>query len=72
MHRFRAPADGSLLDVLKDENIEDTDKEVAYTGSLAWEAEQSLSELKPKSSQILKMFFGIGLEHPDVAGANQR
>ena len=61
---FSSADDGSLLDVLKDENVEDTDKEVAYTGSLAWEAEQSLSELKPKSSQILKMFFGIGLDHP--------
>ena len=61
---FSSADDGSLLDVLKDENVEDTDKGVAYTGSLAWEAERSLSELKPKNSQILKMFFGIGMDHP--------
>ena len=61
---FSSADDGSLLDVLKDENVEETDKEVAYTGSLAWEAERSLSELKPKNSQILKMFFGIGMDHP--------
>ena len=61
---FSSADDGSLLDVLKDENSEETDKEVAYTGSLAWEAERSLSELKPKNSQILKMFFGIGMDHP--------
>jgi RNA polymerase primary sigma factor len=61
---FANGEDSSLLDVLKNDNIEETDKGVAYTGSLAYEAERSLSELKPKNSQILKMFFGIGMDSP--------
>jgi RNA polymerase primary sigma factor len=56
--------ESSLLDVLQDKNVEDTDKGVAYTSSLAYEAERSLAELKPKNSQILKMFFGIGMDSP--------
>ena len=61
---FANGEDSSLLDVLKDDNVEATDKDVAYTNSLSYEAERSLAELKPKNSQILKMFFGIGMESP--------
>lgn len=55
---------GSLLDVLEDESIDDTDKEVAYMDSLKYEANRSLGTLKPKNSNILKMYFGIGRDNP--------
>jgi RNA polymerase primary sigma factor len=57
---FSSADDGSLLDVLKDENAEETDRTVNYVDSLKYEAEQSLGTLKAKDSNILKMFFGIG------------
>ena len=60
---FSSAEDGSLLDVLKDENIEETDRAVDYMDSLAYEARRSLDTLKPKDRNILKMFFGIGREN---------
>jgi len=61
---FANEDDNSLLDVLSDETIDATDKEVAYTNSLTVEAERSLATLKPKDREILKMFFGIGRDNP--------
>jgi RNA polymerase primary sigma factor len=60
---FSSAEDGSLLDVLKDENLEDTDREVDYMDSLKYEAARSLGSLKHKDSNILKMFFGIDREN---------
>ena len=61
---FAAEDSGSLLDVLEDENIVETDRLVTYMDSLQYEANVSLNTLKPKSSNILRMFFGIGRENP--------
>jgi RNA polymerase primary sigma factor len=61
---FASTEDGTLLDVLKDENIEETDREVDYMDSLKYEAARSLDTLKHKDSNILKMFYGIGRENP--------
>ena len=61
---FAAEDSGSLLDVLEDENIVETDRVVTYMDSLQYEANVSLNTLKPKSSNILRMFFGIGRENP--------
>ena len=60
---FANEDDNSLLDVLMDKTTDATDKGVEYTGSLSVEAERSLSTLKPKDREILKMFFGIGREN---------
>ncbi len=60
---FSSTEDGTLLDVLKDDNLEETDHSVDYMDSLKYEATRSLSTLKPKDSNILKMFFGIGREN---------
>ena len=60
---FSTDGEGSLLDVLKDEGIEETDRAVNYMDSLQYEAQRTLSTLKPKDSSILKMFFGIGREN---------
>jgi RNA polymerase primary sigma factor len=60
---FSSAEDGSLLDVLKDNNVDDTDRAVDYMDSLAYEANRSLDTLKPKDSNILKMFFGIGCDN---------
>jgi RNA polymerase primary sigma factor len=60
---FASTEDGTLLDVLKDENLEETDRAVDYMDSLKYEASRSLGSLKQKDSNILKMFFGIGREN---------
>jgi RNA polymerase primary sigma factor len=52
-----------LLDILKDENLDETDRVVDYMDSLKYEAARSLGTLKQKDSNILKMFFGIGREN---------
>ena len=61
---FNNEDSNSLLDVMQDENCDDTDKEVSYTSSLQIEAQRSLSQIKPKGSKILKMYYGIGRENP--------
>ena len=60
---FSSSEDGSLLDVLKDDNLEETDRAVNYMDSLKYEAARSLGSLKQKDSNILKMFFGIGRDN---------
>jgi RNA polymerase primary sigma factor len=57
---FANEDDNSLLDMLMDETIDATDKNLTYTKSLSVEAERSLSALREKDKEILKMFFGIG------------
>ncbi len=60
---FTADGEGSLLDVLEDKNIIETDREISYTSSLQYEAERSLGTLRAKDRNILQMFFGIGREN---------
>jgi len=59
---FSADSEGTLLDVISDESSESTDHEVEFTDSIRYETERTLATLKPKSRDILKMYFGIGRE----------
>ncbi len=59
---FSNEGDGSLLDVLADDKTDETDRDVTFNDSLRYETERSLSTLRPKDSNILKMYFGIGRE----------
>lgn len=54
----------SLLDVIEDQNCEETDLEISHNASLTIETERSLSQLRDKERQILKMFYGIGIDSP--------
>ena len=56
--------DNSLLDVLENTNTPDTDKQLEYSESLRREIERSLSTLTKRQKDVLKLYFGIGLEHP--------
>ena len=56
--------DNSLLDVLENDNTPDTDKELEYNESLRGEIERSLSTLTQRQSAVIKLYFGIGIEHP--------
>ena len=61
---FNEGESNSLLDVLSDPNLVETDKQVAYYDSLSVETERSLTQLKPKDQQVIKMFYGIGYDSP--------
>ena len=54
----------SLMDVLENPNSVATDRHLAYQESLRSEIEQSLSCLQDKQAEVLKLFFGIGVEQP--------
>ena len=56
--------DNSLLDVLENDNIHSTDKDLEYTESLAIEIHRSLNTLTERQCDVVKLYFGIGEEHP--------
>lgn len=56
--------ENSLLDVLENPNSEQADKQVGYSESLCKEVERTLSVLSAKQAEVLKLYFGIGVEQP--------
>lgn len=55
--------DNSLLDVLENPNSQKTDVELEYKESLKREIERSLSTLTDRQRDVVKLYFGIGVEH---------
>ena len=56
--------DNSLLDVLENGNTPGTDASLEYLESLRREIERSLSTLTDRQRDVIKLYFGIGVEHP--------
>lgn len=56
--------ENALIDVLANPNAISADRQMAYQESLRTEIEQSLSCLQEKQAEVLKLFFGIGVEQP--------
>ena len=56
--------DGTLLDVLVNNNAESTDSELAHTQSLKVEIDRSLKTLTDRQKEVICFFFGIGVDHP--------
>jgi RNA polymerase primary sigma factor len=56
--------DNSLLDVLENSSTPGTDQELDYNQSLRQEIERSLSTLTERQCDVIKLYFGIGVEHP--------
>jgi RNA polymerase primary sigma factor len=56
--------DNSLLDVLENIHSPKTDQDLEYTESLRTEIERSLSTLTDRQMDVIKLYFGIGVEHP--------
>ena len=56
--------DNSLLDVLENGNINSTDKKLEYNESLRTEIARSLNTLTERQCDVVKLYFGIGEEHP--------
>ncbi len=56
--------DNSLLDVLENTSMPGTDQHLEYADSLRREIERSLGTLTDRQSEVIKYYFGIGVEHP--------
>ena len=56
--------DNSLLDILENPNAPEADVNLEYMESLRSEIERSLSTLPDRQKEVLKLYFGIGIEHP--------
>jgi len=56
--------DNSLLDVLENSTTPGTDADLNYTQSLRREIERSLGTLTERQCDVIKLYFGIGVEHP--------
>ncbi|HPK10250.1 MAG TPA: RNA polymerase sigma factor RpoD/SigA [Saprospiraceae bacterium] len=56
--------DNSLLDVLENNSTPDTDSGLEFVESLRTEIERSLNTLTDRQCDVIKLYFGIGIEHP--------
>ena len=56
--------DNSLLDVLENGGTPGTDSALEYRESLRKEIDRSLSTLTDRQCDVIKLYFGIGVEHP--------
>ncbi len=56
--------DSNALIVLENENAESTDRLLEYKDSLRIETERILGTLTDREKEVIKLFFGIGVEHP--------
>jgi RNA polymerase primary sigma factor len=61
---FVEGGDNSLLDVLENKNTPKTDASLEYMESLRNEIERSLCSLTERQRDVIKLYFGIGHEHP--------
>lgn len=56
--------DSTLIDVLINKDAKGTDDELAVKDSLNTEIERSLSTLTERQKEVVRYFFGIGIDHP--------
>jgi len=56
--------DNSLLDVLANTATPGTDKALEYKESLRREIDRSLGTLTERQCDVIKLYYGIGVEHP--------
>jgi RNA polymerase primary sigma factor len=54
----------SLMDLIENPNTESTDMYVTFRLSLATEIDRSLSTLTERQKEVIRLFFGIGIDHP--------
>ncbi len=56
--------DGTLLDTIKNTNVDNTDEELEHSESLKLEISRSLKTLTERQKETLCYFFGIGIDSP--------
>jgi len=60
---FSEGEEGSLIDVLENPNSESTDMHLVFHDSLSQEINRSLSTLTERQKEVIRYFFGIGVDH---------
>ena len=55
--------DSTLIDVLVNHNAVSTDNELVFKASLKTEIDRSLSTLTERQKDVIRFFFGIGVDH---------
>jgi RNA polymerase primary sigma factor len=61
---FQEGEDGSLIDVLQNHNADRSDRAVEHVESLRTEIERSFTTLTDRQREVLRLFFGIGVDQP--------
>ena len=61
---FAEGEDGTLMDTMENPNSESTDKYLVFNLSLSKEIDRSLSTLTERQKDVVRFFFGIGVDHP--------
>ena len=56
--------ESTLMDVLINPNADSTDMDITFKASLKTEIERSLSTLTERQKEVIRFFFGIGVDHP--------
>ncbi len=56
--------DSTLIDVMANPNSESADEQIDHIDSLKMEIERSLNTLTERQQEVLRFFFGIGIDHP--------
>jgi RNA polymerase primary sigma factor len=56
--------DNTLMDVMSNPNAELADEEVTHNQSLQTEINRSLNTLTERQQEVIRYFFGIGVDHP--------
>ena len=56
--------DNTLVDVLENPNAESADEKIEHHESLKKEIERSLHTLTDRQQDVIRYFFGIGVDHP--------
>ena len=56
--------ESTLIDVLENPNADSTDKDINFNVSLKTEINRSLSTLTERQKDVIRYFFGLGVDHP--------
>jgi len=56
--------DSTLIDVMANPNSERADEQIDHIDSLKLEIERSLNTLTERQQEVIRFFFGIGIDHP--------
>ncbi len=56
--------EGTLVDVLRNPNADSSDLKIEFKESLKKEIDRSLSALTVRQKDVIRYFFGIGIDHP--------
>ena len=56
--------ESTLIDVLINHNAESSDRQIEFKDSLKKEIDRSLSTLTERQKDVIRYFFGLGVDHP--------